>query len=268
VTRPDVEYPPVGDAEYELRFTRRALQDLDCPTDTPPGDLDAVLASTIRTDIVEEFRDQRAAAPTGTGGTLHNVGRPDIHPLHGTAGGRSCTWHDPGAGVCWFLGYTPEHDYGLFETRAANDELLPDEWDETLLELEREQLDFALRVGPGLRALIQAALATSGAPQRGCVGELLRLEVTVVIVPIDESALADLFISIAVPLYGDETVPPPDWPGSQLQQRLLEVAFGDEGEPHEWDVPQTIPASGKMRAINHARELALAVRNLDPEVLI
>jgi hypothetical protein len=169
--------------------------------------------------------------------------------------------------VCWFLGYTPEHDYVLFETRAANDELLPDEWDETLLELEREQLDFALRVGPGLRALIQAALATPGVPQRGCVGELLRLEVTVVMVPIDESALADLFISIAVPLYGDETVPPPDWPGSQLQRRLLEVAFGDEGEPHAWDVPQTIPADGKMREINHARELALAVRNLDPEVL-
>ena len=135
---------------------------------------------------------------------------------------------------------------------AANDEQLPDEWDETLLELEREHLDFALRVGPGLRALIQAALAAPGLPQRGCVGELLRLEVTVVVVPIDESALADLFISIAVPLYGDETVPPPDWPGSQLQQRLLEIAFGDEGEPHEWDVPQTIPADGKMRGINHA----------------
>jgi len=121
------------------------------------------------------------------------------------------------------LGYTPQHDYGRFETRAAN-------------------------------------------------GELLRLEVTVVIVPVDDSALADLFISIALPLYGDETVPPPDRPGSELQQRLLELTLGNggnggNGEPHAWDMPQTIPTDGGLRDVDHARELPIAVRSFDPEML-
>lgn len=50
--------------------------------------------------------------------------------------------------MCWFIGYTAQHDYGLFETRAANDELLPGERDETLLDVEREQLDFACASDP------------------------------------------------------------------------------------------------------------------------
>ena len=46
------------------------------------------------------------------------------------------------------MGFTPQHDYSLFETRAARGELLPDEDDRVLLELEREELDFELRVDP------------------------------------------------------------------------------------------------------------------------
>ena len=114
------------------------------------------------------------------------------------------TWHDPGTGVCWFLGYTPERDCGLFGTRAANDELLPDEWDETLLSSNASISTLRCASDGACARCIQAALAAPGLPQRGCVGELLRLEVTVVVVPIDESALADLFISIVVPLYGDD----------------------------------------------------------------
>ena len=263
MSEPEPDYPAIGDAEYELRFTRRALDDLGCPSDTPPGDLDAVLASTIRTDIVEEFRDQRSAAPTGTGGTLRKLGRPDIHSLHGTAGGRACTWHDVESGVCWLLGYTSEHDYALFEDRAANNDLLPDIRDETLLELEREQLDFAARVGPGLRALIRAAVESPAVPQRGCVGALLRLEVTVIVVPIDDSALADLFISVALPLHTGETSPPPDWPGSNLQERLIELALG--AQPDDWEIPQRLPGdSGDDRPSDLARELPIAVRNVDP----
>lgn len=257
------DYPAIGDAEYELRFTRRALDDLGCSGDTPAGDLDAVLDSTIRTDIVEEFRDQRSAAPTGTGGTLRNLGRPDIHPLHGTAGGRACTWHDAEGGVCWFLGYTSEHDYALFENRAANDELLPNLRDETLLELEREQMDFATRVGPGLRVLVRAAAQSPAVPRRGRVGALLRLEVTVIVVPIDESSLADLFISVALPLHDAETRTPPDWPGSSLQERLVELAIG--GPPDAWDIPHRLPGEdGEDRACDLSRELPIAVRNLDP----
>ena len=151
----------------------------------------------------------------------------------------------------------------MFEGRAANGELLPDLRDETLLELEREHLDFALRVGPGLRALIRAAVGSPGTPQRGCVGALLRLEVTVIIVPIDDSALADLFISIALPLLDDDTIPPPDWPGSDLQERLVELAFG--GEPDNWDVAQQLPSEdGRDRPADLARELPIAVRNVNP----
>lgn len=83
---------------------------------------------------------------------------------------------------------------------------------------------------------------------------------------VDDSALADLFISIALPLYDDDTSPPPDLPGSELQQRLLGLAFGDRGEPHEWEVPQTIPSEGRQRDVNPAHDLPMAVRNLDPEV--
>jgi hypothetical protein len=68
-------------------------------------------------------------------------------------------------------------------------------------------------------------------------------------------------------LYGDNTVPPPDWPGSELQQRVLELTFGGHGEPPEWDMPQTVPTDGGLRDINRARELPIAVRNLDPEML-
>ena len=165
-----------------------------------------------------------------------------------------------------FHGYTSQHDYTLFEGRAANGELLPDLRDETLLELEREHLDFALRVGPGLRALILAAVGSPGIPQRGCVGALLRLEVTVIIVPIDDSALADLFISIALPLHDDDTIPPPDWPGSELQARLVELALG--GEPANWEIPRELPSEdGRDRPADLARELPIAVRNVDPALL-
>jgi hypothetical protein len=262
VSQPAPDYPAVGDADYELRFTQRALDDLGCSTDTPAGDIDAVLESTIRTDIVEEFRDQRSRAPTGTGGTLHSVGRPDIHPLHGTSGGRACTWHDVPNGVCWFLAYTPEHDYTVFESRAANGDLLPDLRDETLLELEREQLDFALRVGPGLRKLTRAAVASPSTPQRGWVGALLRLEVTVVVVPIDDTALADLYIAVALPLHDDDAVPPPDWPGSGLQERLIALACG--GEPDNWEIPQQLPSEAGDRPTDFARELPIAARNVNP----
>lgn len=64
MSEPESDYPAIGDAEYELRFTRRALDDLGCPGGIPPGDLDAVLASTIRTDIVEEFTAQSRQTAT------------------------------------------------------------------------------------------------------------------------------------------------------------------------------------------------------------
>lgn len=47
------------------------------------------------------------------------MGRPDIISLHTAAGGRAATWYDPDNAVVWLLGFTPEHDYTVFEQRAA-----------------------------------------------------------------------------------------------------------------------------------------------------
>ncbi|HTV10398.1 MAG TPA: hypothetical protein VME20_00925 [Acidimicrobiales bacterium] len=97
------------------------------------------------------------------------------------------------------MGFTPQHDYSLFETRAARGELLPDEDDRVLLELEREDLDFELHVGPGLRHLVDQALARPGEPARGTVGDLMRLEVTTIAVAVDRTELVDLTIVVRLP---------------------------------------------------------------------
>lgn len=61
------EFPPGEDeAEYELRFTRGALDDSGCPADVAPGDLDAVEASAQRAALerdLERHRDDRVDLP-------------------------------------------------------------------------------------------------------------------------------------------------------------------------------------------------------------
>jgi hypothetical protein len=120
----EAEFPPT-ERSYQLRFTHRALDDLRCPG-LVPSDLEGVQAATPWPGIVHDFREQRGDSPETTGGALANMGRGDIYPLHGPAGGRAATWYDEQSEVCWFLGFTPAHDYAALETRAANDDLLPD----------------------------------------------------------------------------------------------------------------------------------------------
>jgi hypothetical protein len=117
--------------------------------------------------MVGEFRDQRTRNPRSIGGQLHSVGRGDIDPLHGTDGIRAATWFDEKSGVCWFLALTPEHDYKLMEARAASQQLLSDEDDEVILEVEREELDFELRVRTGVRRLTGEAVAHPKQPWMG-----------------------------------------------------------------------------------------------------
>jgi hypothetical protein len=210
---------------------------------------------------VEEFRDQRSIDPSGTQGPLRSVGRGDIHALHGPAGGRAATWFDQTTSVCWFLGFTPNHDYSLFETRAANEELLPDEDDETILEIEQEELDFGLRVGPGLRMLVQKALETPCTAVSGTVGRLLRLEVSAVVEVVETDVLADVYVGVRLPVPMLDSSAPPDWPGSELMKRLAELAVGTDELELDW--PEEVPDGNASRAVNHARELVVAVRSWD-----
>lgn len=232
------------------------MADLGCSKTTAPGDLDLIAAESKWPSIVEEFRTQRSAHPRGTGGQLQRMGRPDIDPLHGPAGGRACTWFDEESGICWFLGFTPDHDYRMLEARAARGELLPTEDDEVRVELEWEELDFELRVRPGLQALLQEALSSPGTPAKGRIGKLLRVEVSVTVVLVGAARLADLFLVVRLPLRPEGEPPPPGWPGGELAERLLGICTGSDNP--QWDAPATVPdVGGTMRPVDPAEEIAM-----------
>jgi hypothetical protein len=163
--------------------------------------------------------------------------------------------------VCWFLGFTPQHDYRLFEARASADELLPSEDDETLFELELEERDFALRVRPGLVRLVGNALQQPGSPKRATVGELLRLEVSALVVEVDESSMVDLVLVVHLPVVVAGARVPPDWPGPLLLQRLAELATGQEAAMLELVYPERLPVPDGDRPLDPSAELAIAVHN-------
>jgi len=211
---------------------------------------------------VDKFATQRSVEPTGTEDPMHSVGRPDIYSLHGPAGGRACTWYDSDAAVCWFLGFTPQHDYILFETRAANDELLPSLDDEVTLEIELEELDFDHRVTPDLRQLVARAERSLNHPQRATVGALLRLDVCVELLVVEDDAISDLTISVRLPPMVDGATSPPDWSDVPLLERL--VALIDPrrtADQIDW-APTSIPTGpaeegSTHREVDPARELAV-----------
>ena len=251
-------FPTVGDQPWELRFTRRALADLgaDAARDTP-GDIATVRQTATHTRVIDDFVSKRQERPDAPGTPLHSVGRPDIISLHSTAGGRAITWYDPAAQVVWFLGFTSQHNYMLFEQRAATDDLLPDEQDEVHLELEREQRDFQTRIRPGLTELIGRAVSQPDTPQRGTVGGLLQLELTALVVDSGDAALADVWLIVHLPLQ-PEASEVPGWPGGDL----LETLAGMLGRG-ELDFSEQIPEGpGHWRSLDPATELAIVVRNI------
>lgn len=254
-------FPAVGDAPWELRFTRRALADLgaDRARDTP-GDVAAVRRAATYPRVIDDFVQKREDHPAAPGDPLHSVGRPDIISLHSVAGGRAATWHDPDTAVVWFLGFTPEHDYTLFEGRAAADALLPDENDEVLLELEREQLGFRTRIRTGLDELVQHAANTPGAPQRGTVGGILRLELSATVIRSGNDALCDVWILVHLPLEPDASHVP-GWPGKDLLITLADMLGASD-----LDYPTEVPAGRGSRPVDPRSELAILARNilLDP----
>lgn len=250
-------FPPIGDDPWELRFTRRALADLgaDAARDAP-GDIATVRRSTTYSRVVDDFVGKRKDRPDAPGDPLHSAGRPDIISLHSASGGRAATWHDPDNAVVWFVGFTPEHDYTVFEQRAATGVLLPDEDDEILLELEREQRDFEQRFRPGVTALVGQAAASPGVPQRGTVGGLLRLELSAVVVPAGGALLGDVWIIVHLPLHRTAT-DVPGWPGSDL----LTTVAGVVGEG-ELDYTTEVPDGDSWRPLDPAGEMGIVVRNV------
>ena len=257
----DEDYPAVGPA-YELRFTQRALEDLRCPG-LAPGDFPEIRKATPWKDTVDEFLDQRGVSFESTGGSLHSVGRGDIYPLHGPAGGRAATWYDPETRMCWFLGYSSEHEYELFEARAAADELLPSEYDETLLELEREELDFDRRVKPGLELLVRQACEQPDVPARGTIGDLIRLDVTAYVVGSDSDVdqQVDLWL-VAHPPFGEPH--PPGWPGNSVCERLASIISGNDPADLELAYPDVVPVPGGTRPVEYGRELVVHLIGWEP----
>lgn len=254
---PDEGEPPSGSLSYELRFTMRALDDLDCPAGTAPGDLDGIEQATRQRSIVKKFRSLRHEVPTGTQAPMRDVGRPDVYSLHGPDGDRACTWYDDEADVCWFLGWVAQHDYTEFENRAVNHELLPDEDDYTVLEVERENLDFDHRVAPGIREMVDEAIGSPNTPVRRTVGHLLALDVTVEVVPVDDVVIADLYITVGVPPLDD---PPEGWPGRELPIRLAELATQLPADDLLLAFPMEVPGiDGTPRPIDFGSELAVVV---------
>jgi hypothetical protein len=211
--------------------------------------------------MVGEFRDQRAKSPRSTGGQLHSVGRGDIDPLHSTDGSRAATWFDEKFGVCWFLAFTPEHDYKLMESRAASQQLLPDEADEVILEVEREELDFELRVRPGVRRLTGEAVAHPRQPMKGTVGAIVRLEVTAVVEAVEDDKIVDLYLSARVPVVEDGDVAPPGWPGGDLLRHLASFATGLPMEELQFDWADEFPHGNSTRKVDLSLEQTIVVRS-------
>ena len=250
----DEEFPHVNADPYELRFTWRALVDIDVHRETPAGSLRTIMAASPWPDIVAEFIDQRALSPHTTGGHLARCGRGDIAELHSTSGGRAGTWYDKQKEVVWFLWFSSQHDYAQLKARARAGELMPSEDD-------REERDFRDRVGHDLDELIRSACESPDVPVKGRVGRLLRREVTAIVVSIDEKTIGDLYVLIRVPPLEQGDPPAPGWPAEHLQERIAEMAC-DSGA--EWDAPTAVPdGSGSFRDVDYTKELPILVRSCD-----
>lgn len=250
-------FPSVGEEAWELRFTRRALADIGAlAASDSPGDMQTIRKAATYPRIVDDFTSKRQERPDAPGDPLHSVGRPDVISLHSAAGGRAATWHDADTRVVWLLGFTAEHDYTLFEQRAASGGLLPDEDDEVQLELEREQQDFEERIRPGVIELVRRGAAAAGTPQRGTVGGILRIELSAAVVRYDDRALGDVWITVHLPLEPAASEVP-GWPGADLLVTLASVIG-----PGDLDYSTHVPTQDGWRPLDPGAELGLVLRNV------
>ena len=250
------EWPDPLAEEYELRLTRRALEDLGA-SDCYGSELLEIQATTAYPDIVGKFIKMRSLDPGGTESPLSKVHRSDIYKLDGRDGQRAVTWHDAAHGVVWMLGFTAEHDYDLFVDRAARPEkrglgghsqLLPSNQDyEDLFEERAENhLD---RLVEALARLVQDAEQDLDQVHRGLLEAVVRTEAVVVpegsrrrlhlrfrMPPLREGALPTHFEYTLIAMLPDvaaETIERAEFPGSEVRGAVLISALLASGAPGE-----------------------------------
>jgi hypothetical protein len=249
------EFPPFEEAPFEFRFTTRALEDLACSRRLSRSDLDSVIANSPYGWIARLFRSKYQESPRGTGLPIANVGRPDIIALHGPEHGRAVTWFDSDNDVCWFLAFSPEHDYKLFEDRAAKDGLLPSHDDLTILILERRTANFDRLFGPPIAEMLKAAVSDPGVPLRRTVRSQLQIELTVIEVVIDGSTLREIFLTVRVPPLTEFR--PDGWPSRDIPRRLMELATRHSRSHLQLRDPEEVPdSSAGFRPVDWQHELA------------
>ncbi|MBK5221355.1 MAG: hypothetical protein JJE52_00450 [Acidimicrobiia bacterium] len=133
-----------------------------------------------------------------------------------------------------------------------------------MLEVERETLDSNHQIGPGTRHMVGEAIKSPNTPVRRTVGDLLELDVTVEVVPVDDEVLADLYITVGVPPLED---PPEGWPGRELPIRLAELATQLPADDLVLAFATEVPGSdGTPRRINFASELAVVVEGWESAI--
>jgi hypothetical protein len=253
------DFPPVSNA-YELRVTLRARADLGVGTDVAPDNIDEIIRSTTYRSLVKKFVELRGQNPNGTDAPMRNVGRPDIFSLHGRDGVRACTWFDSDSGVCWLLGCVDQHDYSVFESRALNGELLPGVDDLEILYATRN--NFNQLVAGDLEVLVSRAATRPGHAVRGTVGGILRLEVSIVAIVVGTDNLVDLFITVRLPIFRQNSPRPEGWPGETLLEQLALLATGLSEHELTLSSPTHVPYQGTMRPLDPAREISIRIENL------
>ncbi|MHB1250565.1 MAG: hypothetical protein ACYC0I_00345 [Acidimicrobiales bacterium] len=256
------EFPPFEEAPFELRFTEQALEDLGCSKRLSRGDLEGATAASPYGWIVRLFRKKYEESPYGTGIPIANVVRPDIVALHGPLHGRAATWFDIENGVCWFLAFTPEHLYKLFEDRASRGELLPSKDDYSILIVERETADFDSVFGPAVAEMLKVAISTPGVSVRRTVDALLQIELTVLEVEIEGRVLREVFLTVRVPPLTERR--PAGWPSKDIPKRLMELATRYSRSRLSLRDPDEVPnSSGGFRPVNWQHELATQACSLE-----
>lgn len=98
-------------------------------------------------------------------------------------------------------------------------------------------------------------MSQPGSPQRGTVGGLLQFELSALVIRSDDDALADVWLSVHLPLQ-PEASDVPGWPGGDLLVTLAGML--GRGERHE-QIPE---GPGHWRAFDPAAELVIIVRNI------
>ena len=119
------------ETQRRLALTRRALKDLKIPPWRTYLGADPHSFKEAHS-LVAKLVHLRATHPTGQEPTL-GAGQVPIFNLHGQDPWRGVTWHDEENDIVWLCAAS-DHDYGLFLSRLAAGQLLPDEEDYADLE--------------------------------------------------------------------------------------------------------------------------------------